>query len=157
MSASIVGPDIGDEAPDFALRDQHGQVHRLSDYRGRSNVLLVFYPFAFTGVCTGEMCALRDEFHVPRGDGLTVLALSCDSVGTLRAFAEREGLEFPLLSDFWPHGAVASAYGVFNDALGAPDRGTFLIDRDGIVRWTVRTELGQARDITAYEKAIAEL
>jgi peroxiredoxin len=151
------GPAVGDEAPDFELRDQHGQSHRLSGYRGRSNVLLVFYPFAFTGVCTGEMCALRDDFGVPRSDGLTVLALSCDSVGTLRAFADREGLDFPLLSDFWPHGAVASAYGVFNDALGAPDRGTFLVDRQGIVRWTVRTELGQARDIAAYEKAIAEL
>jgi peroxiredoxin len=86
-----------------------------------------------------------------------VLAVSCDSVGALRAFADREGLTYPLLSDFWPHGAVASAYGVFNDVLGAADRGSFLIDRRGVVRWTVRTELGQPRDIAAYEKAIAEL
>lgn len=153
----MTAPTVGDEAPDFELRDQHAQLHRLSDYRGRSNVLLVFYPFAFTGVCTGELCALRDDFGVPRADGVTVFGVSCDSVGALRAFAGREGLDYPLLSDFWPHGAVASAYGVFNDALGAADRGTFLIDRDGIVRWTVRTELGRARDVTAYEKAIAEL
>jgi peroxiredoxin len=145
---------VGDEAPDFELRDQHAQVHRLSDYRGRANVLLVFYPFAFTGVCTGELAALRDGVGV--GD-VQVLAISCDSVGALRAFADREGLGYPLLSDFWPHGAVASAYGVFNDVLGAADRGTFLIDRQGIVRWTVRTELGQARDVADYEKAIAEL
>ena len=143
---------IGDEAPDFELRDQHAHPHRLSAYRGRCNVLLVFYPYAFTGVCTGELHALRDGV----GD-VQILAVSCDAVGSLRAFAEREGLDYPLLSDFWPHGAVASAYGVFNDVLGAPDRGTFLIDRHGIVRWTVRTELGQARDIADYEKAIAEL
>lgn len=149
--------EVGDEAPDFELRDQHAQLHRLSGYRGRANVLLVFYPFAFTGVCTGELCALRDDFGVPRADGIVVLGVSCDSVGALRAFAERESLDYPLLSDFWPHGAVASAYGVFDEALGAADRGTFLIDRDGIVRWTVRTELGQARDVTDYEKAIAGL
>ena len=143
---------IGDVAPDFELRDQHTQSHRLSGYRGRANVLLVFYPFAFTGVCTGELSALRDGV----GDA-QILAVSCDAVGSLRAFADHEGLDFPLLSDFWPHGAVASAYGVFNEALGAADRGTFLIDRDGVVRWTVRTELGEARDVTAYEKAIAEL
>jgi len=148
---------IGDEAPDFELRDQHARTHRLSDYRGRTNVLVVFYPFAFTGVCTGELCALRDDFGVAHRDDVTVLAVSCDAVGSLRAFAEREGLDYPLLSDFWPHGAVASAYGVFNDVLGAADRGSFLIDRNGIVRWTVRTELGQARDIADYEKAIAEL
>jgi peroxiredoxin len=148
----VTGPAIGDQAPDFELRDQHAQVHRLSDYRDRSNVLLVFYPFAFTNVCTGELAALREGV----GD-VQVLAVSCDSVGALRAFADREGLTYPLLSDFWPHGAVASAYGVFNDALGAADRGSFLIDRRGVVRWTVRTELGQPRDVAAYEKAIAEL
>ncbi|MDQ1685602.1 MAG: mycoredoxin-dependent peroxiredoxin [Frankiaceae bacterium] len=148
----MTGPAIGDQAPDFELRDQHAQVHRLSDYRDRSNVLLVFYPFAFTNVCTGELAALREGV----GD-VQVLAVSCDSVGALRAFADREGLTYPLLSDFWPHGAVASAYGVFNDALGAADRGSFLIDRRGVVRWTVRTELGQPRDVAAYEKAIAEL
>lgn len=148
---------VGDEAPDFELRDQHARPHRLSDYRGRTNVLLVFYPFAFTGVCTGELCALRDDFAVAHRDDVTVLAVSCDAVGSLRAFAEREGIDYPLLSDFWPHGAAASAYGVFNDVLGAADRGSFLIDRRGIVRWTVRTELGQARDIADYEKAIAEL
>lgn len=150
-------PAVGDEAPDFELRDQHGQTHRLSGYRGRTNVLLVFYPFAFTGVCTGELCALRDDFDVPRRDDVTVLAISCDAVGSLRAFAERDRIDFPLLSDFWPHGRVATSYGVFNEVLGAAERGSFLIDREGVVRWTTRTELGQARDIADYEKALAQL
>jgi len=148
---------VGDVAPDFALRDQHGQVHRLSDYRGRSNVLLVFYPFAFTGVCTGELCAIRDDLAGLQNDDTQVLAISCDSVASLRAFAEQQSFEHPLLSDFWPHGAVASAYGVFNETLGAAERGTFIIDKQGIVRWTVRTALGEARDLAAYQKALAEL
>jgi mycoredoxin-dependent peroxiredoxin len=151
------GPAVGDEAPDFELRDQHAQLHRLSDYRGRTNVLLVFYPYAFTGVCTGELCAIRDEFAMPHRDDVTVFAISCDAVGSLRAFADRDGFDYSLLSDFWPHGAVASAYGVFDETKGAAERGTFLIDRDGIVRWTVRTAWTQPREIADYEKAIAEL
>jgi peroxiredoxin len=147
----------GSEAPDFELRDQHAQTHRLSSYRGRKNVVLVFYPFAFTGVCTGELGAIRDDLDSLQNDETQVLAVSCDPVASLRAFAEREGVEHPLLSDFWPHGAVASAYGVFNDTFGAAERGTFIIDKQGVVRWTVRVGLGEARDVTAYQKALAEL
>jgi len=148
---------VGTEAPDFELRDQHAQTHRLSSYRGSKNVVLVFYPFAFTGVCTGELCAIRDDLAVLQNDDTQVLAISCDSVASLRVFAEQQGFEHPLLSDFWPHGAVASAYGVFNETLGAAERGTFIIDKQGIVRWTVRTALGEARDLAAYQKALAEL
>jgi peroxiredoxin len=86
-----------------------------------------------------------------------VLAISCDTVASLRVFAEREGLDYPLLSDFWPHGEVARAYGVFNEGLGAADRGTFVIDKQGVVRWTVRTEISEARTIEDYQKALAEL
>jgi mycoredoxin-dependent peroxiredoxin len=149
--------DVGDEAPDFELRDQHAQAHKLSGHRGNSNVLLVFYPFAFTGVCTGEMCALRDELGSLQSDGTIIYAISCDSVPSLRVFAEREGLTHALLSDFWPHGAVSTSYGVFNEGLGASERGTFLIDKTGIVRWTTRTEIPNARNIADYQKAIAEL
>lgn len=158
MSAPPVGsPSVGSEAPDFELRDQHAQTHRLSSYRDSKNVVLVFYPFAFTGVCTGELCAIRDDLAVLQNDDTQVLAISCDSVASLRVFAEQQGFEHPLLSDFWPHGAVASAYGVFNETLGAAERGTFIIDKQGIVRWTVRTALGEARDLAAYQKALAEL
>jgi peroxiredoxin len=149
--------DVGDEAPDFELRDQHAQLHRLSDHRGRSNVLLVFYPFAFTGVCTGEMTALQDELDTLQSLGAVVYAISCDPMPSLRAFADREGLAHPLLSDFWPHGAVSTSYGVFNDALGAAERGSFVIDRSGVVRWLVRNELPDARNIGDYQKALADL
>ena len=148
---------VGEEAPDFELRDQHAQTHRLSSYRGEKNVVMVFYPFAFTGVCTGEMCAIRDDLATLQNDGTQVLAISCDPVASLRVFAEREGFEHPLLSDFWPHGAVATSYGVFNEAIGAAERGTFIVDKQGVVRWSVRTALGEARDLAAYQKALAEI
>lgn len=147
----------GDEAPDFELRDQHAQTHRLSSYRGNKNVVLVFYPFAFTGVCTGEMHAMQDELASLQNDETQVLAISCDTVASLRVFAEREGLDYPLLSDYWPHGAVSTAYGVFNDALGAADRGTFVIDRSGVVRWAVRNALSDARSVADYQKVLADL
>jgi peroxiredoxin len=148
---------VGDLAPDFDLRDQHAQAHRLSSYRGAKNVVVVFYPFAFTGVCTGELCAIRDDSTALVNDTTQVLAISCDTVASLRVFAEREGFTYPLLSDFWPHGAVARSYGVFNELLGAPDRGTFIVDREGVVRWTVRNEIPNARNLTDYQKALAEL
>ena len=149
--------DVGDEAPDFELRDQHAQLHRLSDHRGKDNVLLVFYPFAFTGVCTGEMTALHDALETLRASGAVVYAISCDPMPSLRVFAEREGLSHSLLSDFWPHGAVSTSYGVFNDVIGAAERGSFVIDRSGVVRWQVRNELPDARNISDYEKALADL
>lgn len=149
--------EVGHRAPDFELRDQHAQVHRLSSYNGAKNVVLVFFPFTFTGVCTGELCAIRDDLRSLQNCGTQVLAISCDPMASLRAFADRERIDYPLLSDFWPHGAVASSYGVFNSSIGAADRGTFVIDREGVVRWNVRTPLGEARDVAAYQKALAEI
>lgn len=147
----------GTPAPDFALRDQHGQTVRLSDFRGRRNVLLVFYPWAFSGVCTGELSALRDDLPRFQNEDVQVLAVSVDAMYSQRAFADREGFDFPLLADFWPHGAVARAYGVFEETAGAAVRGTFLIDRDGVVRWSVVHGIGEARDPAEYKKALAEL
>jgi peroxiredoxin len=148
---------VGSEAPDFELRDQHAQGHQLSSYRGSKNVVLVFYPFAFTGVCTGEMSAIREDIESLQNDDTAVFAISCDTVPSLRVFAEREGLNYPLLSDYWPHGEVAKAYGVFNEALGAAERGTFVIDKQGIVRWTVHNAIPDARDLAEYQKALAEI
>jgi mycoredoxin-dependent peroxiredoxin len=149
--------EVGQRAPDFELRDQHAQVARLSSYNGSKRVVLVFFPFAFTGVCTRELGAVRDDLGGLQNPETQVLAVSCDPVASLRDFADREQIDYPLLSDFWPHGAVASSYGVFNDLIGAADRGTFVIDRVGIVRWTVRTALGEARDVAAYHKALTEI
>ncbi len=149
--------DVGDEAPDFTLRDQHGQEQTLSVRRPLRNVLLVFYPFAFTGVCSGEMRELSDNVAAWDDLGTDVLAVSCDPVPSLRAFADQERLTIPLLSDFWPHGAVSSKYGAFDDSLGAAGRRTYAIDRTGTIRWTVRTAIPNARDITDYLKALADL
>ncbi|HEX7717254.1 MAG TPA: peroxiredoxin [Marmoricola sp.] len=139
--------EIGDRAPDFALRDQHGQEVRLSSFLGEKAVLLVFYPYAFTGVCTGELTGFRDRLGEFETDDTTLLAISCDSIYTQRAFADRDGIFFPLLSDFWPHGAVASAYGVLEEDEGCASRSSFVIDRDGVVRWVLHSERGEARDL----------
>ncbi|CAM5298455.1 peroxiredoxin [Streptomyces fumanus] len=148
---------VGDKAPDFELKDNHGAGVKLSDFRGRKNVVLIFYPFAFTGVCTGELCEVRDHLPQFADRDTQVLAVSNDSIHTLRVFAEQEGLEYPLLSDFWPHGNVSRAYGVFDEDKGCAVRGTFIIDREGVVRWTVVNGLPDARDLGAYVKALDTL
>jgi peroxiredoxin len=149
--------EIGDQAPDFTLRDQHGQDQSLSARRGSRNVLLVFYPFAFTGVCSGEIRTLAEHAAEWEGLGTDVIAVSCDSVPSLRVFAEQQGATFPMVSDFWPHGAVSTAYGAFEETLGAAGRATYAIDKQGTTRWTIRTAIPDARDITDYLKALAEL
>lgn len=149
--------EIGEVAPDFELRDQHGQTVRLSDHRGRHEVLVVFFPFAFTPTCTGELGELRDELAAALDDGTAVLAVSCDPVSALRVFAEQQGLQYPVLSDFWPHGKVSRAYGVFLEHLGFATRGSFLVDRAGVVRWRVVNGPGEARSLDDYRSAIAAL
>src|SRR5580693_10230340 len=149
--------EVGDQAPDFELKDQHGTPVRLSSFRGAKNVVLIFYPLAFSGVCTGELCAIRDEFPENSREDVELLTVSVDSMFTHRAWADAEKFEFGLLSDFWPHGDVAKAYGVFNDERGISVRGTFVIDKDGVVRWKVVNPIPQARDIADYQKALAAL
>ncbi|WP_369388933.1 peroxiredoxin [Streptomyces sp. CG1] len=148
---------VGDKAPDFELKDNHGRTVKLSDLHGDKNVVLLFYPFAFTGVCTGELCELRDNLPKFVNGDTQLLAVSNDSIHTLRVFAEQEGLEYPLLSDFWPHGNVSRAYGVFDEDKGCAVRGTFIIDKEGVVRWTVVNGLPDARDLSEYVKALDTL
>ncbi len=148
---------VGDTAPDVVLRSQHGEELRLSSFRGERAVLLVFYPFAWSGICTGELGEIRDDLGQYENDDVQVLAISCDPVHTLRAWGDAQGYTFPLLSDFWPHGAVANAYGVFNPDTGSAVRGTFLVDVDGVLRWSLVHGMGQARDPLAYREAIAAL
>jgi peroxiredoxin len=152
-----VAIEIGAEAPDFELKNQHGELVTLSDFRGDKNVVLVFYPFAFTGVCTGELCSIERELPSFQNDDVQILAVSVDSPFSLRVFAEQEGLEYPLLSDFWPHGAVSQAYGVFDETKGCAVRGTFVIDKAGVVRWSVVNAIPDARDQAEYLKALAAL
>lgn len=148
---------IGSAAPDFELSDQHGNKVSLSSYKGKKNVVLLFIPFSFTGTCTGELCAMRDDLSAFQNDNVELLAVSCDSMFTQRVFAEQEGYTFPVLSDFWPHGAVAKAYGIFDEARGCALRGTFVIDKEGILRWQVVNGLGDARSNDDYKAALAAL
>lgn len=149
--------EIGQEAPDFELKNQQGQLVKLSDFRGKQSVVLVFYPFAFSGICTGELCEIRDNIEIFKADGVQVIGISCDPHHSLGAYAKDQGYDFPLLSDFWPHGAVAQKYGVFNETIGFAIRGSFLVDADGVLRWSVVNGPGEARPLTAYQEALAAL
>ncbi len=148
---------VGETAPDFALKDQNNQEVRLSDFLGRRSVLLVFYPLAFTGTCQGELCQVRDNLSDFVNDEVQLLTVSVDSPYSHKVWADREGYDFLLLADFWPHGAVAQAYGVFNDARGYANRGTFLVDRDGAVRFAEMISPGERRDQDGWRKAVAAL
>jgi peroxiredoxin len=156
MNSGAETVEVGAPAPEFGLRDQHNVVISLSDFRGRA-VLLVFYPLAFTGVCAGELNLIQADLDALQNDAVQVLAVSVDSPYTLRVFSDTEGLKFPLLSDFWPHGGTAQAYGVFDAEAGVATRASFLIDGEGIVRWKVLSDLSHPRDHAAYHQAIATL
>jgi peroxiredoxin len=148
---------VGDEAPDFELRNQHGETVRLSDFRGAKSVVVMFYPWAFTGVCGGELHELQKHLDEFQNDDVALLAISCDAMYSLRAFADREAFTFPLLADAWPHGEVATAYGVFDAKVGAALRGTFVIDKAGVLRWWVVNAIPDARDLDDYRAALAAL
>jgi len=148
---------IGQAAPDFEVVNQHGEKISLASFKGKKNVVLLFYPFSFSGICTGELCELRDDLSAFQNENVELLAISCDHMYTQRAFADQEKYTFPVLTDFWPHGALAKAYGVFNEARGCAVRGSFVIDKAGIVRWQVINGLGDARNIADYKAAIAAL
>lgn len=149
--------DVGLSAPDFTLKDQHGQEVTLSSFRGDKAVVVMFYPFAFSSVCTNELGDVRDNLASFANDDAQLLAVSCDPMFALRAFAEQDGLTYPLLSDFWPHGEVAKAYGVFNGDIGCAMRSSFIIDRDGNVVWKVENALPDARDLAEQQKILSDL
>lgn len=153
MSALVVG----DIAPDFMLKDQFGQDTSLAGLVQERPVLLVFYPFAFSGICTGELCSIRDELPRFSNDAVQVVGISCDPMFTQRAWADDQGYEFPLLSDFWPHGGVAKSFGVFDEKAGFAIRGTYLVDADMTVRWALVNGPGQARDFSGALDAVAAL
>ena len=149
--------DVGDEAPDFELPDQDRSPVRLSSYRGSKNVVLVFYPLSFTGTCQGEMCAIRDSIAEFSGDDVQTLAVSVDSTAVHKRWADEQGYTFPLLADFWPHGEVAKTYGVLQEDFGLALRGTFIIDKQGVVAYKVVNEIPDARDLDAYREVLARL
>ncbi len=149
--------EIGSPAPQFTLRDQDRNEVSLADFRGRKT-LVVFIPFPFSRICQSELCAVRDNLHSLNSADANVVVIACDTIFVHKKWAEIEGFEFPILSDFWPHGATASAYGVFNEDLGVAKRSTFVLDEDGVVRSVVATDsLGQAREFTDYPQALASI
>ncbi len=155
--AGLAALPVGAQAPDFELRDQNNEVVTLSGFRGSKAVLLVFYPWAFTSICTGELGQLRDRINEFANDQVQVLTISIDSSFVHKIFAQRDGLNFPLLADFWPHGAVAQAYGVFNPDAGVANRGTFLIDSTGLIAFSEVNEIGVGREPQDWLDAIAAL
>lgn len=148
-------PAVGSRAPDFSTRNQYGEQVRLSDFAGHRDVVLVFYPYAFSQVCTSELAALRDRPELLAE--AEFLAVSCDPMFTLRAYADARQLQFGLLTDFWPHGAIASSYDVFDSERGCALRGTFVVDRTGVVRWSVVNPIPEARNPDDYAAALASL
>ena len=149
--------EVGQEAPDFEIKNQFGELVKLSDLRGKKNVVLVFYPFAFTPTCTAELCTIRDERLNFENDEVQVFGISTDPAPSLKVFAEQEKIEYPLLSDFYPHGAVAKEYGAFLEEKGFATRATFVIDKEGVVRWTVVNSPADARNTDEYRTALAAL
>ncbi|MEO9139978.1 MAG: peroxiredoxin [Jatrophihabitans sp.] len=149
--------EVGAEAPDFTLKDQNNEDVKLSSFRGDKAVLIIFYPLAFTGICTGELTRVRDAIDTFQNDDVQVVTISVDSAYSHKIFSEREGYEFPLLSDFWPHGDVAQKYGVFFTEAGIANRGTFLVDKQGIVRFAEMNGPGEGRDPETWQAAIAAL
>lgn len=147
---------VGDKVPEFSTTNQHGEEVSPANLAG-APALLVFFPFAFSGICTGELCEIRDNFSDFNNLGVRVVGISCDPGFSLAAWAKTEGYEFDVASDFWPHGEIAKKFGVFNEGIGAAERGSFLLDAEGTVRWIVKTELGQSRSLDEYKSAIAEI
>ena len=149
--------EVGEQAPDFELTNQFGETVKLSDFRGNKNVVLIFFPKAFTGICTAELCAIRDEKSDFVSDDVVTFGIPCDGDASLKAFAEAENYGYDLLSDFWPHGEASKAYGVFIEERGFATRGTFVIDKEGVLRWKVINSPGEARSNDDYRAALAAL
>jgi peroxiredoxin len=148
---------IGDQAPDFELVNQFGESVKLSDFRGKKPVVIVFYPLSFSGICTGELCELRDNLVKFERDNIELLAISVDSKFVQRQFAESEGYKFNVLADFWPHGGVAREYGVFIEDAGIANRATFVVDKEGVLVAKFVTAPGQARSLDEYDRALATI
>jgi mycoredoxin-dependent peroxiredoxin len=147
---------IGDAAPNFIARSQHGELVTMSSLRGAPAVI-IFYPWAFSSICRDELAAVRDDHGSFLALSARVLAVSCDAMFALRAYADIERIGFDLLSDHWPHGAIARAYGVFDEDAGCARRGTFVLDSAGVIKWQQVNQINEPREITAMLSATATL
>lgn len=148
---------VGAQAPDFTLKDQNNQEISLHDFAGRKAVLLVFYPFTFTGTCQGELTEVAENLPAYQNERVQVLAVSVDSTYAHKVWAMDKGFDFPILADYWPHGGVAQAYEVFHTAGGFANRGTFIIDEGGAVVFAEELGPGDRRDQAAWRANLAAL
>ena len=148
---------VGSIAPSFSLKDQDGNEVSL-DNLPRSKTLVVFIPFPFTGICEGELCELRDHLDELSNMDARVVVITCDTRYSNKKWADENGFNFPILSDFWPHGETARQYGCFNETLGVARRASYVLDSDRVVREIIATEtLGTARDIQSYDQALQRI
>jgi len=147
---------LGQSAPGFMARNQHGELLTVNGLRGAPAVI-IFYPWAFSSICRDELAAIRDDHDRFLAVGTRVLAVSCDAMYTLRAYADAEGIPFDLLSDHWPHGAIAQAYGVFDEESGCARRGTFVLDSAGLIRWRQVNQINEPRELAAVLAAAGNL
>jgi peroxiredoxin len=146
----------GSPAPDFSLASTSGTTVTLSSFRGQGAVLLAFFPLAFTGVCTAEMCAFSDDFDQFTGKGVTVLPISVDAVPSLSEFKRKHDMKVDLLSDFKRE--ASRAYGVLREDTFFSNRAYFLIDQGGVIRWSYVEETpGTRRENTELLAAIASI
>jgi peroxiredoxin (alkyl hydroperoxide reductase subunit C) len=149
---------IGDDAPDFTLTDTDKNQITLSSFKGDKSVTLVFIPFAFTARCQGELCELRDNLNTFLSADNAVLAITCDRSPSLKEWRAQQGYQFPLLSDGWPHGEVATSYGCFNEDLGCAQRATVVVGKDGkVADMFASGGLGESRELKSYTDALAKL
>lgn len=148
---------VGTKAPDFTLVDHHGEEITLTEVLQEQPVALVFFPLAFSGICTNELCELRDNLALFEDQRVRLFAISVDSKFTLAAWAKAEGYEFSLLADFWPHGEVAKKYGVFSEERGIATRASLLIGQDGVIAASFENPTTEARDLGDYREALARL
>ena len=150
--------NVGDEAPDFTLADTDGNDVTLSSFHGSKSVTLVFIPFAFTSVCQGELCELRDNLNSFQSADNEVLCITCDRAPSLKEWKSQQGFNFPMLSDGWPHGEVARAYECFDEAKGCAQRRTVVVDKDGRIADLFQSGgLGEARDLSSYTEALSKV
>lgn len=142
-------PKIGKKAPDFSLPTHLGGRIRLSDYRGKSNVVIAFYPLDYTPVCSNQMPSYENQLDEFTKLNTQVLGISADSIPAHQSWSKSiGGISFHLLSDFWPHGEVARKFGVFLDDKGIPDRYIFIVDKEGIIRYIEHVGLKNIPDNT---------
>ena len=148
---------VGNPAPAFELSDQDKNLVSLESLKG-TKTLLVFIPFPFTGICDDEGCALRDNLNALNDLDAQVVVITVHAFSVAKKWADEYGFDFRVLSDFWPHGETAKAYGAFNEDRGVANRYSFVLDADGVVREVINTEsLGIAREVEAYTEALAKI